>query len=230
MIGTIKLWLMTYVSHSKLMVTLKKYWNEGQILHWIEAFLKNLQMRVDVHDSFSDWAEVLSGGPQGSVLGPLLFLIFVNDILDWIRTNVRMFADDTKIWTRIRNTEDSRIFQEDLNRLTDWSKEWLLTFNQDKCKVMYIGHDIDTRYKMSIKGRCWTLDKITEEKDLGVHTTSNLRPSRQCIKSACIKSAEMAMSVLGMIKRSFGMVNCEDFMLLYKTYVRQHLEFCIQAW
>ena len=107
-------------------------------------------MRVDMHDSFSDLAEVLSGVPQGLVLGPLLFLIFVNDIPDWIRTNVRMFADDTKIWTRIRNTEDSRILQEDLNPLTDWSEEWLLALNPDKCKVMHIGHDLDTSYNMSI--------------------------------------------------------------------------------
>ena len=72
-----------------------------------------------MHASFSHWAEVLSGVPQGSVVGPLLFLIFVNDIPDLIRTNVRMLPDDTKIWTRIRNTEDSRILQEDLNSLTD---------------------------------------------------------------------------------------------------------------
>ena len=165
-----------------------------------------------MHDSLSHWAEVLSGVPQGSVVGPLLFLIFVNDIPDLIRTNVRMLADDTKIWTRIRNNEDSRILHEDLNSLTDWSEELLLAFNLDKCNVMQIGHNIDTSYNMSIKGRCWTLDKITGEKDLGVHTTSNLRPSRQCIKSA-----EKAMLVPEMIKRSFGMVDHEDFMLLYKT-------------
>ena len=94
-----------------------------------------------------------------------------------------------------------------MNHLTDWSEEWLLAFNPDKCKVMHIGHDLDTSYNMSIKRRCWTLDKITEEKDLGVHTTSNLRLSRQCIKSA-----EKVMSVLGMIKCSFGMVDHENFM------------------
>ena len=121
-------------------------------IRWVP---KNLQIRVDVHDSFSDWAEVLSGVHQGSVLGLILFLIFDNDIPDWIRTNDRMFADDMKIWRRIRNTEDSRILQEDLNRLTE---EWLLAFNPDKCKVMHIKHDIDTSYNISIKGRCWTLD------------------------------------------------------------------------
>ena len=93
------------------MVKMQEYGNGGRILHWTEAFLKNRQMRVDARDSFSHWAEVLSGVLQGSVLGPLLCLIFVNDIPDWIRTNVRMFADDTKILKKIRNTEDSRILQ-----------------------------------------------------------------------------------------------------------------------
>ena len=77
---------------------------------------------------------------------------------------------------------------------------------------MQIGHDIDTSYNMSIKGRCWILDKITGEKDLGVHTTFNLRPSRHCIKSA-----QKAMSVPEIIKRSFWKVDNADFMLLYKT-------------
>ena len=74
-------------------------------------------MREDLHDSLSHWTEVVSGVPQGSVVGPLLFLIYVNGIPDLIRTNVRMLPDDTKIWTRIRNTEDSRILQKDLNSL-----------------------------------------------------------------------------------------------------------------
>ena len=105
------------------------------------------------------------------------------------------------------------------------ASKWSLAFNPDKCKVMHIGHNIDTGYTMSIKGRNWTLENLTEEKDLGVHTNSNLTPSQQCIKSVM-----KAMSVFGMMKRRFGMVDREDFLLVYKTYVRPHVEFCIQAW
>ena len=69
-------------------------------------------MRVTINGSRSSWVNVLSGVPQGSVLGPLLFLLFVNDLPDWIKTNIRMFADDTKIWTRISGVNDSEALQQ----------------------------------------------------------------------------------------------------------------------
>jgi len=72
------------------------------------------------------------------VLGPLLFLLFVNDLPDWIKTNIRMFADDTKIWTRISGVNDSEALQQDLDSLSRWSEEWLLRFNPNKCKVMLL--------------------------------------------------------------------------------------------
>ena len=69
-----------------------------KLVAWITEFLKDRRMRVRVHGSFSNWAEVFSGVPQGSVLGPLLFLLFVNDLPSVIKSHIRMFADDTKIW------------------------------------------------------------------------------------------------------------------------------------
>ena len=78
------------------------------------------------------WMRVLSGVPQGSVLGPLLFLLFINDLPDWIKSNIRMFADDTKIWTRVTAATDMQILQKDLDSLSLWSKEWLLRFNPEK--------------------------------------------------------------------------------------------------
>jgi len=105
-------------------------------------------MRVFVRGSFSEWIEVISGVPQGSVLGPLLFLIFVRDLPDWIKFSIKMFADDTKIWAKIAVREDAGSLQEDLNRLVQWSEKWLLKFNLDKCKVMHIGHDLATSYTL----------------------------------------------------------------------------------
>jgi len=104
-------------------------------------------MRVGIRGCFSEWISILSGISQGSVLGPLLFLLFVNDLPDWILTSMRMFADDTKIWTRIIATTDSVKLQNDLDSLTALSSKWLLHFNPDKCKVMHIGrHQHDTKY------------------------------------------------------------------------------------
>ena len=103
-------------------------------------------MRVTINGSRSSWANVLSGVPQGLMLGPLLFLLFVNDLPDWIKTNIRMFADDTKIWTRISGVNDSEALQQDLDSLSRWSEEWLLRFNPNKCKVMHIRHQFPTKY------------------------------------------------------------------------------------
>jgi len=151
-------------------------------------------MKVQVRGSHSDWVEVSSGVPQGSVLGPLLFVVFVNDIPEWIKSNVRMFADDTKVWTRISSLEDGEVLQNDLNNLTSWSDKWKLGFNPEKCKVMHIGHSFETKYRMKIQEKVWELEETKEERDLGIIVTSNLKPSQQCVKAA-----SKARSILGWI-------------------------------
>jgi hypothetical protein len=85
-----------------------------------------------------------------------------------------MFADDTKSWTKIETAEDSQTLQRDLDKLTEWSERWLLSFNPDKCKVMHIGHKLGTEYKMIDQGKDWILQEIEEEKDLGVNRTADL--------------------------------------------------------
>jgi len=167
----------------------------------------------------------LSGVPQGSVLGPLLFLLFVNDLPDQVINDILMFADDTKVWARIEKIEDSVSLQEDLNRLLEWSEDWLLRFNPEKCKVMHVGHQLHTEYKLNEGATIHTLQETDIEKDLGVYTTRLLKPSLQCTKAA-----EKAMSVMRMIRRNFSRIDVEDFRILYKGYVRPHLEYCVQAW
>ena len=86
------------VPHQRLIVKLKSLGITGKLLSWLTNFLTSRIMRVGIRGCFSEWILILSGIPQGSVLGPLLFLLFVNDLPDWILTSIRMFADDTKIW------------------------------------------------------------------------------------------------------------------------------------
>ena len=213
------------VWHNGLLTKLQGYGVGGQLLAWIKSFLQGRRMRVQVRGAHSDWVEVSSGVPQGSVLGPLLFLIFVNDIPEWIKSNVKMFADDTKVWTRISRLKDGEVLQDDLNNLMSWSDKWKLGFNAEKCKVMHIGHSYETKYRMNVQGTVWELAETKEERDLGIIVTSNLKPSQQCIKAA-----SKARSILGWINRHFGLLNIDEFKILYKTYVRPHMEFCVQAW
>jgi hypothetical protein len=168
---------------------------------------------------------VLSGVPQGSILGPLLFLIFVNELPNWIVNDMKMFADDTKLWTKISSPEDSESLQLDLDSLAAWSNEWQLYFNPEKCKVMHIGHPYDTKYYMHEEGTKVEVQSVVEEKDLGVYFTRDLKPAKQCIQSAA-----RARAILGMVRRHFRRMDERGFCLLYKTYIRPHLEFSVQAW
>ena len=171
----------------------------GKLLKWIKSFLEARLMRVGIRGRFSDWI-VLSGVPQGSVLGPLLFLLFVNDLPDWIKNSMRMFADDVKIWNVIRTDAGDDSLQEDLNSLARWSSKWLLKLNSSKCKVMHIGHDTYTEYHITDDdSNSNVIEQITEEKDLGVYITADLKPSRP---TQCVRAAAKARSVMGMVRRN----------------------------
>ena len=118
------------------------------MIKWIAAFLQGRQMRVKVRLEFSDWVLVLSGVPQGSVLGPLLFLIFVNDLPLWIcNSMLLLFADDAKLCRRILSENDEIRLQQDLDKLMEWTRQWCLQLNIEKCKVIRIAHSNQCEYK-----------------------------------------------------------------------------------
>ena len=116
----------------------------GKLLNWIRGFLCNRLQRVVVDGCSSGWYCVESGVPQGSLLGPLLFILYINDVIDIVSCNIQQYADDTKLYSVITNNIDNSQFQENLDRVSDWSKKWQLKFNTDKCKHMQIGHDLST--------------------------------------------------------------------------------------
>ena len=103
-------------------------------------WLTGRSQHVCLEGMASEWVEVISGVPQGSVLGPLLFLIYINDLDEGIKSLILKFADDTKIFRKIVSDEDSRQLQNDLDLLLQWAEDWQITFNIQKCKVMHIGN------------------------------------------------------------------------------------------
>jgi len=112
------------VPHDRLLFKLRNYGIYGKILNWIEQWLKGRAQRVGIRGELSKWLEVLSGVPQGSVLGPLLFLVYINDLDVGISNWILKFADDTKIFSQIRDDKDRERLQEDLQKLCQWSEEW----------------------------------------------------------------------------------------------------------
>ena len=161
------------------------------------------------------------------MLGPLLFLLYVNDIPEQVECNISMFADDTKIYTAVKDIADLQRLQGDLNLLAKWANDWLLRFNVKKCKYMSIGPQSATSSYTIIDADniSHSLSRTDCEKDLGVWISSTLHPSVQCQK--CYAKA---MQSLATIKRTFKYITKESFNILYKTYIRPHIEYCVQAW
>jgi hypothetical protein len=204
------------------MYKLEKYGIVGNLKYWLEDFLRDRKQRVCINSVKSNWLEVTSGVPQGSVLGPILFLLFINDLPSVISTNCKIFADDTKLYHPILALVDAERLQNDIDNLMSWANDWLLGFNESKCKVLHIGKK-NPCYNYYMNGT--ELDTVTEEKDLGVLVTNNLSFSKHIAKAAA-----KANSVLGMIRRSFTYIDKESLLVLYKSYVRPHLEYCVQVW
>jgi hypothetical protein len=161
------------VPHKRLIRKAKNYMLDNPLLEWIEDFLTGRTQKVSINGSTSDWKEVTPGIPPGSVLGPLLFIPFINDLPDGIKSDVYLFADDTKIFRNITDGEDKEILQDDLENLENWSNTWLLKFHLEKCKHMNIARVEKTdefNYKLSGKN----IERVQKEKDIGVAIESKL--------------------------------------------------------
>jgi len=122
---------------------LKKHGIRGKLLSVIGDWLSNRKQRVCIKGRWSSRISVWSGIPQGSVLGPLLFLTFVNDLDEDINSHILKFADDTKIFKEVRNSADCSQLQADLDKLVLWAQKWQMEFNVDKCKVMHVDNRDD---------------------------------------------------------------------------------------
>ncbi|BHF71753.1 hypothetical protein SprV_0401481300 [Sparganum proliferum] len=126
------------VPHQRLLHKLSSIGIRGDLLNWTRAFLVGRNQRVCIGDDMSEWVNVTSGVPQGSVLGPLFFLLYVNDSLQELDCGKIMFADDVKLWQVIKSPYDQRVLQDNLHRLQAWAEKWLLGFNVQKCAVLHL--------------------------------------------------------------------------------------------
>ena len=148
------------VPKPRLLQKLSAYGIEGKVLCWIADFLSYRRMRIMVRAEYSEWVDVISGVPQGSVLGPILFLIYVNNIPEMVNCRIQMFADDTKLFRAVKYIGDCNILHNELNTLSQWTNEWLLSFNVDKCKVMHIGKNYPKlEYTMTTENRILIVKK-----------------------------------------------------------------------
>uniref|UniRef100_K7F105 Reverse transcriptase domain-containing protein n=1 Tax=Pelodiscus sinensis TaxID=13735 RepID=K7F105_PELSI len=210
------------VPHQRLLCKLHGHGIRGKVLSWIENWLKDRKQRVGINGKFSDWRGVTSGVPQGSVLGPILFNLFINDLEKGVSSEVVKFADDTKLFRIVKTEADCEGLQEDLTKLSEWATKWQMKFNVDKCKVMHIGKN-NPNYTYSMMGA--NLAMTNQERDLGVIVDSSLKTSTQ--RAAAVKKANR---MLGIIRKGIENKTQKILLPLYKTMVRPHLEYCVQMW
>uniref|UniRef100_A0A803KBH9 Reverse transcriptase domain-containing protein n=1 Tax=Xenopus tropicalis TaxID=8364 RepID=A0A803KBH9_XENTR len=210
------------VPHKRLLSKLRSIGLSEVVCTWIENWLQDRVQRVVVNGTFSTWNKVLSGVPQGSVLGPLLFNLFINDLGEGIMSNVSVFADDTKLCRPVNSIQDVTSLQQDLDQLAIWAAKWQMRFNVDKCKVMHLGcKNMQAPY--TLNGTA--LGKSIMEKDLGVLVDNKLGCSKQCQAAAARANKDLSCIKRGIDSREEGVI-----LPLYRALVRPHLEYAVQFW
>ena len=140
----------------------------NSIINWIEQWLTDRIQRVVVDGEVSSWKPVLSGVPQRSVLGPILFLVYLNDLEDGVTGKILKFADDTKLFRKVKEIGDKQNLQEDIDKLVKWSEKWQMLFNFGKCKCLHTGPG-NTGMNYEMGGTI--LSKTVKEKDLAYMST-----------------------------------------------------------
>ena len=212
------------VPHQRLLAKLEYYGIRGPLLHWIKTFLTNREQRVVLDGCHSSSVPVTSGVPQGTVLGPLLFLSYINDLPLSLSSTTRLFADDSLVYRPIVDRDDCLRLQDDLTALEDWEAKWQMTFRPDKChhiRFTRANKPIPSSYKL----HNITLDSVPSQKYLGVNISADVRWNTH-ISSIRAK----ANRALGFLRRNLKKCNADIKILAYKSLVRPHLEYCDTVW
>lgn len=222
------------VDHALLIKKLRRYGIHSTIIKWVESFLTNRSQQVVIDGHLSLAALIISGVPQGTVLGPILFIIFINDITSCIKdSTIRCFADDTRVSKAITCEEDVQVLQRDLEAVIDWSANNNMSLHEDKfeymCHSASKSNDLRKlpfvcefyQYKTSVD----ILSPVCSLRDLGVLVSHSLSWSSH-IHNIADKARQKASWVLSVFHTRSPAV----MMSLYKSMVRSLLEFCSPLW
>ena len=212
------------VSHSLLVHKLHHYGIRGRVNRWIESFLLDRSQSVVVDGESSSCIDVESGVPQGSVLGPSLFLFYINDMPEGIKSTVRLFADDTIAYLTISSDSDSADLQKDLDKLALWETTWKMSFHPEKCNVLTISRKTKpTITSYTLHGH--TLTSVRSAKYLGCTFTSDLRWNEH-VNNICNK----ANKTIGFLKRNLNISATSVKENAYKALVRPLVEYASPVW
>jgi hypothetical protein len=212
------------VSHPLLLSKLNSMGFTDLVIGWIKNFLSERQQCIKLGDHLSSFKPVSSGVPQGSVLGPILFSIFINDLPDNIRSNTRLFADDCVLTRQVNSISDCALLQHDLSAVENWCSTWSMSMNADKCKIVSFTKKTNPlNFDYSLCGH--TLERTKEYKYLGLIVADNLSWSKHIDHVT-----KKAMKALYFVRRQFWQSGIEVKKLLCSSLVRSHLEYAAVAW
>ena len=205
--------------------TLFHYGVNGNTPRWIDAFLCYRRQRVLINGAKSEWIPVSSGVPQGTLLGPILFNVFIIDIVDNINSEIRLFADDCVCYRQIRSHEDHIALQKDIHHLGDWAQRWNMRFEPSKCKIMHISRKTHHKSHYLYSLQDTALDSVTHTKYLGVTITNDLRWNRHVANITC-----KANQMLGLLRRNLSACDPAVKEAAYMSLVRPLIEYASCAW
>jgi hypothetical protein len=213
------------VGHKRPIHKLNQYGIRGKIKNWIQAFLTARSQQVVLEGTHSYTADVLSGVPQGSVLGPCLFLFFINDLADNLTSTVRLFADDTIAYLAIKSTDEAKILQEDLDKLGEWEHRWQMEFHPDKCHVIRITRNRRNIVNANYHLHWHKLQMVDTVKYLDINIANDIRWNHH-IDSI----TNRANHCLAFLRRNIRISSPKIKDTAYKILVRPHLEYASTVW
>ena len=212
------------VPHKRLLGKMRAYGICEQVVKWTEKFLTGRKQKVVVNGQSSEWQEVISGVPQGSVLGPIFFVLFINDLPDEVVSRLLLYADDSKIYRVLKDMMDTALLQTDLHCMSLWAERWQQRFHPDKLKFVKLSRKRSSKERVYFVGT----DRVaqsTGEKDIGVVVDEKLT-----FKKHIADQIKKANSMVGSIRRSFKFLDAKMFKLLYKGLARPHVETSVAVW
>ena len=215
------------VPHQRLISKLRYYGIQGSTLNWIAAYLAGRTQQVAVEGVLSSPAPVTSGVPQGTVLGPLLFLLFINDMPDAVKNSkVRLFADDSLLYRSIKTKGDQALLQRDLDALAEWEKSWQMSFNPSKCNTIHIFHGKGkSPNPFNYKLHSQIIESVPSSKYLGVTISEKLTWSEH-ISNVTARAKQK----VGFLRRNFKDCTQKTKAATFTTFVRPSLEYAACVW
>jgi len=209
------------VPHQRLLQKLSYYGIRGPVHRWIQHFLVERQQRVLVDGACSEFVDVRSGVPQGSVMGPILFLLYINDLPDMTDSDVRLFADDAAVYRQIRSEDDAEELQKDLDRLLEWEDRWQMSFHPDKCKVLHITRAKKLKSTQKYKLRNCQLKEEDSAAYLGVEIDKKMtwQPHINNVTQRATRN-------LNFVRRNVRACSQKAKETAYNSLVRPTLDYC----